>query len=94
MVHYSISDNFPICFSRKINSKIKKRSHTSKSYRCFKIFSEELFLADLAREFNSFSLSQSSIDYDINSWYKHFLKQLDRHIPIKTKRVKPKHLPS
>ena len=55
--HHSISDHFPICFSRKINSKIKKTTHTSTSYRCFKNFNEELFVSDLAHDFNTFSVS-------------------------------------
>ena len=90
MSHYSISDHFPICFSRKINSKIKKTTHTSTSYRCFKNFNEELFLSDLAHDFNTFSVSQSDIDYDVTAWYKRILKQLDRHAPDKNKRIKTK----
>ena len=32
---YSISDHFPICFTRKINSKVKRSFHISTTYRCF-----------------------------------------------------------
>ena len=30
---YAISDHFPICFTRKVNSKISKTVHTMSSYR-------------------------------------------------------------
>ena len=91
--HYSISDHFPICFSRHVNSKIKKTTHTSTSYRFFKNFNEELFLSDLAHDFNNFSVCQSDIDDDVTAWYDRILKQLDRHAPVKTKRIKTKRLP-
>ena len=92
--HYSISDHFPACFPKKINSKIKKTTlYTSTLYRCFKNFNEELSLSDLANDFNTFSVSQSDIDDDITTWYECILKQLDRHAPVKTKRIKTKRLP-
>ena len=90
--HDSISDHFPICFRRKINSKIKKSTHTTTSYRCFKNFNEEEFLSDPALGFNSFSLSPAKIDSDI-TWYDQLLKHLDKHAPVKFKRVKTNHLP-
>ena len=34
---YSISDYFPICFTRKINSKVKRSCHISTAYQCFKV---------------------------------------------------------
>ena len=49
--HYSISDHFPICFSRKINSKVKKTTYTSPSYRCFKNFNKELFFIRFSTQF-------------------------------------------
>ena len=91
--HYSISDHFPICFTRKINSKVKKSCHISTSYRCFKTFDEELFLRDLSEELSRFSISESDIANDLSLWYKILIKQLDQHAPVKTKRVKPKHMP-
>lgn len=93
VAHYAISDHFPVCFTRKVNCKIKKVEHTSTSYRCFKTFDEELFLSNLAKEFESFGLSQSDIEEDVSRWYTLLLKQLDRHAPIKTRRVKTKRLP-
>ena len=91
--HYSISDHFPVCFSRKINCKIKKTEHTTISFRCFKNFNEESFTSELSNELSAFTLSQSDINDDVDSWYAIINKHLSRHAPIKTRRVKSKRLP-
>ena len=91
--HYSISDHIPICLTRKINQKLKKSNHKATSYRCFKHFNEELFLNDLTEELSQFSLSESDIEDDLSTWYKLITKQLDQHAPIKTRRVRSKHMP-
>ena len=91
---YSISDHFPICFTRKSNAKIKKTTHYTSSYRCFKKFNEELFISDLRSNFNEFSLRICHIDDDVATWYSLLIKQLDRHVPVKSKRVKTQHLPN
>ena len=36
----SLSDHFPICFTRKVNSKLLKDKHTTTSYRSYKHFDE------------------------------------------------------
>ena len=33
--HFTISDHFPVCFTRKINFKVIKNDHLTTSYRCF-----------------------------------------------------------
>ena len=91
--HYSISDHFPVCISRKINCKIKKTEHTTISFRCFKNFNEESFTSELSNELSAFTLSQSDINDDVDSWYAIINKHLNRHAPIKTRRVKSKRLP-
>ena len=65
------------------------------SYRCFKRFNEILFLFDLCSDLESFTLSNSNIDDDFTctSWVSIIQKQLDKHAPIKTRRVKSQHLP-
>ena len=89
----ALSDHFPVCFTRKINSKISKLNHITTSYRCFKNFNEEAFISDLASDLNDFSACHSDINDDISNWYGILVKHLDRHAPFKTKRVKTKHLP-
>ena len=43
---YSISDHFPVCFSRKTNRKILKNEHITTTYRSFKNFTETQFFKD------------------------------------------------
>ena len=88
-----MSDHFPVCFSRKINNKISKCDHITTSYRCFKIFNEDAFIADLTGDLNYYSASKSDINEDISIWYSIILKHLDCHAPYKIKRVKTKYLP-
>lgn len=90
---YSISDHFPVCFTRKINSKIPKSKHVLKSYRCFKNFDENSFLSDLSEDMNNFSADKPDINHDMQLWYSLVLKQLDKHAPVKHKRVKTSRLP-
>ena len=92
--HYSISDHFPICFTRKINSKVKTSCHISTTYRCFKTLNEDSFLTDLYEDFSQYSVSESDIETDLATWYDILLKHLNRHAPIKTKRVKTKRMPA
>lgn len=42
---------------------------------------------------SAFTLSQSDINDDVDSWYAIINKHLNRHAPIKTRRVKSKRLP-
>ena len=53
--HFSFSDHFPVCFTRKVNCKIPKSSHITTSYRCFKNFDDSLFLNDLANDISVFT---------------------------------------
>ena len=90
---YAISDHFPVCITRKINHKIAKTEHMTTSYRCFKRFNETIFLSDLGSDLESFTLSNSNVDDDFTSWFSIIQKQLDKHAPIKTRRVKSQRLP-
>lgn len=90
---YAISDHFPVCITRKINNKIAKSEHIATSYRCFKQFNETSFINDLSSDLNNFTLDSSNINNAFLTWYNIFLKNLDKHAPIKVKRVKTKRLP-
>ena len=63
------SDHFPVCITRKINHKIAKTEHMTPSYRCFKRFNEILFLSNLDSDLESFTLSNSNVDYDLSYWF-------------------------
>ena len=90
---YSISDHFPVCITRKINGKIPKAKHISKSYRCFKHFDENAFLSDLSVDMNSFTVEHPDINQDMQKWYSIISKHLDKHAPIRHKQVKTNRLP-
>ena len=89
----SIRDHFPICFTRKINNKIRKTKHITTRYRSFKNFNEDSFRADLASDLNNFTVDQPDINKDISVWYNIIQKHLDQHAPYKTSQVKTKKLP-
>ena len=89
----ALSDHFPVCFSRKINSNIPKDKHITISYSCFKQFDENRFISDVSNDLNSFVADKSCIDDDFAIWYSLILNNLNNHAPIKTKRVKHKRTP-
>ena len=84
---YSISDHFPVCFSRKTNCKILKNEHITTTYRSLKNFNETQFLQDLATDLGPFSdiLVDSDINEACSSWIKTIQHQLDHHAPVKCK---------
>ena len=92
---YSISDHFPVCFSRKTNCKILKNEHITTSYRSFKKFNETQFSQDLATDLGQFSdiLVNPDINEACSTWIKTIQHQLDHHAPVKSRRVKHKRLP-
>ena len=91
----SLSDHFPICFTRKVNSKLLKDKHTKSTYRSYKHFDENKFISiiSIANDLDAFAADKSCIDEDLNIWYSFLLKHLNNHAPIKSKRVKSKRLP-
>ena len=62
--YYAISDNFPVCLSRKVNAKISKPEHITTSYRCFKKYDETLFLNDLSIFIEYLKSDQEPVDED------------------------------
>jgi hypothetical protein len=90
----SVSDHYPVVcsWSSKL-PKPKKNDHTTITYRTFKHFSKDEFLFDLENTpFNDVLLS-----YDPNTalsiWYSLFLKVLNKHAPLRERRVKSNTLP-
>ena len=91
---YAISDHFPICFTRKVNSKISKTVHTMSSYRYFKTFDETIFLNDLRHDLSKFQNNCETIDDNFSELHAIIIKLLDKQAPIKTRRVKSNRLPA
>ena len=82
-----------MCITRKINGKILKAKHISKSYRCFKHFDENAFLSDLSVDMNSFTVEHPDINQDMQKLYSIISKHLDKYAPIRYKRVETNRLP-
>ena len=85
----SVSDHFPVSCSWSTKLPVnKKHCHTTVTYRCFKHFHEAEFLADL--HCTPFHLVYSETDPDraTELWYSLFNQVLDKHAPLRQKRVK------
>ena len=89
----SVSDHYPICFSRKINCKLSKHAHITNTYRSFKNFNEERCLSGLTSDMQNYLPNQSHIDDDFDICSSIIVSHINNHAPMKTKRVKSKRLP-
>ncbi|KAL4238884.1 hypothetical protein ACF0H5_003591 [Mactra antiquata] len=90
---FSLSDHYPICFTRKTSIKSDGPMHKMISYRNVKNFNEELFLQDLQYQpwstIDIYDDPNDALDYFVQL----FTKTLDNHAPIKSKRVKYSNQP-
>ncbi|CAB4024977.1 Hypothetical predicted protein [Paramuricea clavata] len=84
----SISDHFPVCYSRSRNSVTRIHKHSSIKYRSYKNFNQSAFLEDLTlvpwNVFESFDDPNDALD----CWEKLFLEVVEKHPPLKKRRVK------
>ena len=78
----SISDHFPICFTRNINSKIPQNDHNKASYRCFKHFNEVDFLTELTHDLEPSVNDHETVDPDMAAFSSLIIQQLNKHAPI------------
>ena len=88
----SVSDHFPVCITRKVCNKMSKNDHITTTYRSFKNFNEQQFLHELSVDLDAFTPCQANVEDDFNAWFSIILKNLDKHAPLKNKRVKDKRL--
>jgi hypothetical protein len=90
----SISDHCPIVctWSCKV-AKIAKSTHTTIEYRSFKRFNKDHFLYDLSSVNFSDVYNCSDANDAVAMWYDIFLPIVDKHAPIRRKRVKHQTLP-
>ena len=90
----SISDHAPIfCSKRTKMPKSCTKEHTVIHYRSFKHFNKDFFFADLNEACFNLVYNHSDPDLALNCWYDIFLSILNKHAPMKTKRVKHPKLP-
>ena len=85
----ALSDYYPVSFTRHTSQlQTKKRNHNSIKYRYFTIFKNSAFLEDLNTEIEKFKCRQSDSNMNFSTWNALFLSVLNKHAPIKEKRVK------
>ena len=88
-----LSDHFPISCNLSLTIAPKRKTHKTVTYRSFKNFNATLFLHDL--ECSSFIdvFNKTDPNAAIGVWYDNFLPVLDKHAPMRTRRVKQATLP-
>ena len=94
VLQVSLSDHYAVCCSWTLKiDKHSKNQHTSIHYRSLKRFNQDLFLADLcATDFQSV-YNHANPNDALAEWYRLFLYVLDRHAPLREKRVQQTQLP-
>lgn len=90
----AVSDHNPVCctVSMKLDKENNKRHKTIK-YRSFKKFNNGDFLRDLSNTPFSDVYNHTSPDSALSCWMDLFLGVLNKHAPIREKRVKHSTLP-
>jgi hypothetical protein len=93
-LHNAMSDHCPVAcvWSCKTPSKGKGK-HTYVQYRSTKNFNSNTFLLDLSRETFDDVYQCSNPEDALNLWYSKFNLLLDKHAPLKKRRVKHQTLP-
>ena len=90
----SVSDHFPVTCSWLTKlPKLKKNCHTSIRYRSFKNFNQSAFLSDLDKTPFHTVLLANDPNTALSIWYDLFLSVLNKHAPLREKRVKSLTLP-
>ena len=95
MPHYSISDHYPVCVTRKISNTFDRGPvHKFISYREAKSFNENAFITELEEQpwtvMNIFDTASDALDYFIST----FNSVLNKHAPKKKRRVKKSKQPN
>ena len=89
-----ISDHYPISCTKAIKlPKLLKNKHTTITFRSFKNFNSDTFLYDLSCTPFYGILLHSDPNLALDIWYSYFLAVLDKHAPVRRKRVKQPTLP-
>ena len=94
VIHSSLSDHYAIfCTYHAKLPKQPKNGHSYIQFRSFKCFNETLFLNDIAR--SPFSQIYDTVDPDkaLDLLHMMLIVVIDKHAPMRTKRVKHSDLP-
>jgi hypothetical protein len=90
---YTLSDHYPVFIIRHVPKSYKNGQQIEIQYRDFKQFDEGMFLNDLVCKPFQSVCSIADVNTALDKWYQMFNAALDKHAPIKTKRVKQQITP-
>ena len=88
-----LSDHFPISCDFNLNITTKRKTHKTVTYRSFKHFNQTLFLQDLELAQFDCVFNETNPNKALDVWYTIFTTVLDKHAPIRTRRVKQADMP-
>lgn len=91
-VHFS--DHSPIICTWSCKApKLANKGHTTVEYRSFKHFKEDAFLCDLHFAPLDLVYQETDVNQALNTWYNVFLPVVNKHAPLRKRRVKHPSLP-
>ena len=88
-----LSDHFPISCNLNLSIAPTRRSHTTVTYRSFKHFNQSLFYHDLEIAKFHRVFNETNPNAAMDTWYEVFMEVLDKHAPMRTRRVKQAVMP-
>ena len=87
--YIALSDHYPTCFKRTTTQQqVKRTSHKTIKYRCYKKFNDENFLQDVSNSMSNLELYQCDLHKNFREWNSAFMQVFNKHAPVKSKRVK------
>jgi hypothetical protein len=93
VIQSGMSDHCPIVCTWSCKTPKTKGEHNFIQYRSTKHFNSTAFLFDLSQVNFNDVYQYDSPDNALEIWYQKFITVLDKHAPLKTKRVKSQTLP-
>jgi hypothetical protein len=85
---YGISDHYPVCITRKIENRHADSGHKTISYRSTKHFNEDAFMGDMfSAPWDTVNMQPNS-DLAVELFNSLCNNVLNKHMPLKTKRIK------
>jgi hypothetical protein len=89
----SISDHNPIVCTWSCKLPKMSKSHVTIQYRCFRHFNKDLFLFDLSCNNFANIYNCTNANDALSLWYNVFMPIVDKHAPLRRRRVKRQTVP-
>ena len=88
-----LSDHFPISCYLSLSISPMRRTQTTVTYRSFKHFNQSLFFHDLELAKFDRVFNETCPNKAMDTWYDVFLEVLEKHAPMRIRRVKQAAMP-